>query len=193
MVRRAENIAQFLRLQLGRREVGRADGAGERATIRRDLEGVAIDHADAHALIDKQVALVDVAHDDVRGMERLERGGGVTCGKDHVVPADFGEVAAAVRGAIELVELLGVVHPNHEDAAGLAAGRIVKDRSRPGGDCFERARPDGDHGLQLGDLVFVERTLVIDLSHQRRIALHFVNSTLAPSADQVANGHRSTD
>ena len=159
VIRRAEDVAEFLRLQFGRREVGRADGAGERAAVRGDLERVAVDHADAHPLVDEQVALVDVAHDDVRGMERLECGGGVAGGEDHVVPADFGEVAAAVRGAVELVELLGIVHPDHQDAARFAAGRIVQNRARPGGDRFERARPDGDHRLQLGDLVFVERRL----------------------------------
>ena len=155
VIGRAEDIAQFLRLQLGRREVGRADGAGERAAVRGDLERVAVDHADAHPLINQQVALVDVAHDDVCGVQRLECGGGVASGEDHVMPADFGEVAAAVGGAVELVELFGIIHPDHQDAAWLAAGRIVENRSRPGGDGFQRARPNGDHRLQLGDLVFV--------------------------------------
>src|SRR4051812_1554855 len=106
MVRRTLYVAQLLRLQLRRCEVGRTDRAGKRAAFRGDLERVAIDHADTHPLVDQEIALVDVTNEYVRGVERLEGGGRVAGGEDHVVPANFGEVAAAVGGAVKLMELL---------------------------------------------------------------------------------------
>src|SRR3954463_7090277 len=109
-------IAQLERLQLRWREVGRADWAIERAVTRTDLERIAIDHPHAHTFVNQQVALVDVAHHDIRRVKRLKRGGRVSGGEYHVMPAGFWKVLSTVRGAIQLVKLPGAVHLCHQKA-----------------------------------------------------------------------------
>ena len=58
-------------------------------------------------LVDQQVALVDVADDDARRVQRVERGGRVAGGQHQMVPADLRKMPAAIRRAVQLVQLAG--------------------------------------------------------------------------------------
>ena len=189
----SHHVAQLQRLQLGRREVRRADGAVERATPGRELERVAIDHPHAHSFVDKQIALIDVAHDDIRRVERLKRGGRVSRGEHHVVPAGIRKVPSPVRRAVQLVKLPGAIHLRHQEAARLARHRIEKHRLRPGRDRLQRARPARNHGLNLRDLLLGQRPLMVDLGQQRRLSVDFVYGPLASSAELLPQGDRPGD
>lgn len=85
--------------------MGRAHGAVKRAIAGRKLERVAIDHPHAHSLIDKQIALIDVADNDVRRVKRLKCSSRVSRCQHHVMPAGFRKMPTSVRCSVQLVQL----------------------------------------------------------------------------------------
>src|SRR3954451_2781859 len=110
-----------------------------------------------------------------------------------MVPANFGEIAAPVRGAVELVELVRAVHLRDQNSGRLARDRIEQKGARPSGDRLKVLRPAGNHRLQLGDLLLRQWLFMVNLRKQRRITGDFVDTALAPSADLLAQVDRPAD
>ncbi len=69
MVRSSQKLPQSLELQFRGCEMWRSNRTMKNCAIVPDLERIAVNKADAHSLVDHQITLVDVSHDDPSGMQ----------------------------------------------------------------------------------------------------------------------------
>ena len=133
-----------------------------------DLVRIAVDQRDRALLRHEHAALVDVADDVPRGVDRLERRRAVAGDVDEEGPVRERELDLAIGRAVELVDGAVVEDLRQQDAPGVRAAGIEDAPLRPGAERAECRRAQADHRLQLGRLGRFCGPMV-DLRGERRV------------------------
>ena len=91
-----------------------------------NLKRITVDQVNTHLIVHEHITLIDISYDDPRLVKHIESGSNIPGSQEKVMPLSIWKMHAAVRGAVEFVQLSGPNHLGHQKATGLFLARVTE-------------------------------------------------------------------
>ena len=172
---------EWLPEQLRRQVVVDADSTAV-DLARAELDAVAIDDADTGVSPDENIAVVEIADDDVVGVQGGDGAGYVVGDLDDESIRGSGQQGETIERGYDLMQEVSVLDRRHDEAGRLAGVLVDHDLVRPGGNGSQLGYAGTGKLGQLGGMVVIDR-LVIDFGDDVGPAGEREDFSLAALAD----------